>query len=775
MFRRQRRSWPKPARKPKWGQRLVWLVFLLAVGFFSYRVFADELAYRGEANAHGQERQLFGLVLSGDSGSQAALQLSTDVNITVSGMLSRAVVKQQFVNDSNQWQQGRYVFPLPTNAAVDRLKLWIGERFIEGEIQTKQRAREQYTQAQQQGKKTSLVEQHRPNIFSTEVANIAPGETVVVEIEYQQMLDYRDGEFSLRFPSTVGPRYIPGVPLIPAVPDTTSQSHDRDLQQDNPEAKSKANAELTSEPTPHNAFGKTVLASHSTVFSELGWGIATDQVPDAPLITPFYRRDDASELGLSIAVLLDMGLPLASIESNFAINREALSDNRYQVSLAQRAISDRDFVLRWQPTPSAAPRAALFREAKHPQGDFALAMIMPPQPQQQGAISQEALPRHLTFVLDISGSMHGESMRQARLALLDGLARLKPEDTFSLIVFNHQAKRFGSVAMPADDKHLARAHAFVRSLKADGGTEIAGALALTFAQPQDPERLEQVVFITDGSVGNEQQLFTMIERDKQQRRLFMVGIGTAPNGYFMRRAARVGQGSYTFIAQQSEVQRQMQRLFAKLSQPVMHNLSVSWLDEQGVRQVADYWPRPLPDLYQSEPLLVSVKVPANVSALEIKGQGLSQPWQHRIELAQAASGEGIAVQWAREQIASIKLDSELEREQKRQQIQQLGLDFHLVTDHTSLVAVDKTPSRPLDTPLAFEQVAPHMPAGWNMNSAKLLQTGLGSRTQVLAGVILCLLAWRLWLSSKGLASKGLAGKGLAGKGLSGRGANRESM
>jgi len=179
------------------------------------------------------------LLLRMANGYSVATLLNTDVDMNISGLVARVSVRQEFRNTSQEWVEGIYVFPLPDKAAVDRMRLHIGERFIEGEIQEKEHAKKTYEQAKQAGKKASLVQQQRANLFTTSVANIAPGELVVIEIEYLEDIRYEAGQFSIRFPMTLTPRYIPGS----ALPDRTGS----------------------------------------------GWSPDTDQVPDASTITPHQQ------------------------------------------------------------------------------------------------------------------------------------------------------------------------------------------------------------------------------------------------------------------------------------------------------------------------------------------------------------------------------------------------------------------------------------------------------------------------------------------------------
>jgi Ca-activated chloride channel family protein len=146
--------------------------------------------------------------LHGEQGSyQAAVQLEARVHFKISGLVAQVQLEQEFRNDSGDWVEAEYLFPLPDKAAVNRLELHIDERVIIGEIKEKEAAREIYQQARASGRKASLVEQRRPNLFSNKIANIGPGQTIRVKLQYIQRIDYRAGEFSLRFPMTLTPRY----------------------------------------------------------------------------------------------------------------------------------------------------------------------------------------------------------------------------------------------------------------------------------------------------------------------------------------------------------------------------------------------------------------------------------------------------------------------------------------------------------------------------------------------------------------------------------------
>src|SRR5690606_31009868 len=191
----------------------------------------------------------------------------------------------------------------------------------------------------------------------------------------------------------------------------------------------------------------------------------------------------------------------------------------------------------------------------------------------------------------------------ARQALMLALERLGAQDRFNVIEFNSRTRSFAREALPATPANISRAVGWVAALGADGGTEMADALRAALQGRHDPRVLRQVVFLTDGSVGNEQALFALINAQLGESRLFTIGIGSAPNAYFMGKAAELGRGSYTYIGRVDEVAQKMGELYAKLEKPASKNLRLHW--PAGVE--VEMYPHRLPDLYHGEPLLLVLR------------------------------------------------------------------------------------------------------------------------------------------------------------------------
>ncbi len=610
--------------------------------------------------------QLFG----GDLQSLShAPRLHTDVAIAVTGMLARVAVTQRFVNPGDDWVEGVYVFPLPEDAAVDRLQLHYAGRRIVGEVREREQARRDYAQAREQGRGATLLDQQRANVFTTSVANIPPRATVEVRIEYQQVADWRDRAYSLRFPSVVAPRYIPG--------------------------------------EPQGAAGERVGGR--------GWAVATDQVADASRITPpVVAGADRAVNPLAISVDLDAGLPLAVIDSPYhRVDVAETGAGRYRVVLADGVVpAERDFVLRWQPQLAEQPSAALFVQRWRDR-HYSLLTLMPPHAQAPAP----TVARELVLVVDTSGSMHGASIEQARGALATALGQLRPGDRFDVIQFNDSAHSLFGRAVPANAVNLGRARSYVAGLRAEGGTEMLGAMRLALHGDGAPGLLRQVVFLTDGAVGNEQALFATIAERLGDSRLFTVGIGSAPNGLFMRKAARFGRGTFSYIGSAGDVATTMTALFSQLRAPALTDVTLHWQTADG-RPVDGQAPGRVPDLYAAEPLSVAVRAPSAVHAVRITGRRGDRPWTHTVTLRGGAASDAVHVLWARRTIDDLLVGRVLGEPAAalRDAVIALALEHHLVTRFTSLVAVDRSPSRPPGDRLQRGDVPVRLPAGWSADA-----------------------------------------------------------
>jgi Ca-activated chloride channel family protein len=572
-----------------------------------------------------------------------------------------------FRNPTKDWVEATYVYPLSTNGAVDTLKMVVGDRVIVGDIKERQQARVIYEQARRAGQKAALTEQERPNIFTNSVANIGPGETVLVQIEYQEPVHQSGNEYSLRLPLVVAPRYNPA-PIVQSV----------DFRQDGS-----------------------------------GWGATnSNPVPDRDRISPpvLDPAKNAAVNPTSITVRLKAGFALGEVKSHHHTIKTESPDNTTRViTLADGIVpADRDFELSWKPAAEKAPSVGLFREHVG-DADYLLAFVTPPSAEQA---TQKPLPREVVFVIDNSGSMGGTSIVQAKASLLYALGRLQPNDRFNVIRFDDTMDVLFSTSVPADPAHLGEALGFVNGLQARGGTEMVPAMRAALTDKLgDTSMVRQVVFLTDGAIGNEQQLFETITAMRGRSRVFMVGIGSAPNTYLMTRASELGRGAFTHIGSVEQVEERMRGLFAKLENPAVTGLSAKFSDAK-----ADVTPAIIPDVYRDEPLVLAARLDKLAGSLEIKGRVGDRPWSVTLPLQNAAEGKGLSKLWARRKIGDAEVARtlrEMTLEESDKAILALALDHQIVTRLTSLVAVDKTPSRPEGAPLKLSELPINLPAGWD--------------------------------------------------------------
>ncbi|QIO31051.1 marine proteobacterial sortase target protein [Bradyrhizobium sp. 1(2017)] len=618
------------------------------------------------------------LFLKQDGATTEAIRLGIDVDVTVSGPTLRARVTQIFRNPTKDWVEATYVYPLPTDGAVDTLKMVVGDRIIVGDIKERQQARVIYEEARRAGQKAALTEQERPNIFTNSVANIGPGETVLVQIEYQEPVHQSGNEYSLRLPLVVGPRYNPA-PIVQSV----------DFRKDGS-----------------------------------GWGAtSSDPVPDRDRISPSVRdpAQNAPVNPTSITVRLKAGFALGDVRSHHHGVKIESPDNATRiVTLAEGAVpADRDFELTWKPAAEKAPSVGLFREHVG-DADYLLAFVTPPSVDQA---TQKPLPREVVFVIDNSGSMGGTSIVQAKASLTYALSRLQPTDRFNVIRFDDTMDMLFPASVPADAAHVDEATSFVSALQARGGTEMVPAMRAALTDKLgDTGMVRQVVFLTDGAIGNEQQLFETITAMRGRSRVFMVGIGSAPNTHLMTRAAELGRGAFTHIGSVEQVEERMRALFAKLENPAVTALTATFSEAK-----ADVTPAIIPDIYRDEPLVLAAKLDKLAGSLEIRGRVGDRPWSVTLPLEHAAEGKGLSKLWAKRKISDAEVARALRAmtpEESDKAILALALDHQIVTRLTSLVAIDKTPSRPQGESLKLNELPINLPSGWDFEKV------FGERQQV---------------------------------------------
>jgi Ca-activated chloride channel family protein len=582
------------------------------------------------------------LAVMGKDGVQALCPLKhTDVRAEISGFLARVTVTQQFWNPSREKIEAVYVFPLPQNAAVDDMTLKVGDRTVRGLIKRREEARAIYDAARRAGHVAALLDQERPNIFTQSVANIMPGEQVTVEISYVELLKYEAGSYEFVFPMVVGPRYIPG----------------------------------------SMAIGK----------QGGGWAPDTDRVPDASRITPPVTPPGTrAGHDISIEVKLDAGVPIQEYRStSHQITSERSGAANAVIRLKELAvIPNKDFILHYDVSGARIADALLAHKGKN--GGFFTFILQPPDRVEESEIT----PREIVFVIDTSGSQSGFPIEKSKKLAELALAHLHPQDTFNIITFAGNTQILFDQPVPATEKNLDRARALLQNLTGGGGTEMMKAIRASLDPSDSQEHLRVVLFFTDGYVGNDMEIIGEVQKHPNAR-VFSLGIGNSVNRFLLDKMAEAGRGEVEYVTLERDADPVVQRLFERVRTPLLTDVSIDW----GSLPVTMVQPERIPDLFSAKPVIVTGRYagPAQ-GVIRLRGKRAGRPYVREIKVnlpADEPRHDVLATLWARQRIDSLMsrdwagMQQGSPMKDLKEQIAALGLQFRLMTQFTSFVAVEE--------------------------------------------------------------------------------------
>ncbi|MBN1571050.1 MAG: marine proteobacterial sortase target protein [Acidobacteria bacterium] len=592
--------------------------------------------------------------------------LHTDVALDVRGLVAAATVTQQFANSGSIPLEAVYVFPLPHAAAVYDMEIRIGRRIIRSVIREREEAKHAYETARSEGKRAALLEQERPNIFTASIANIMPGDRIAVRMRYVEPLKWERGNMRLVFPMVVGPRYIPGT----------------------------------------SAIGK----------SGTGWSPDTDAVADASRITPPVRNpENRPGHDLSLSIDLDSGFSSTKIKSvSHAVKLSESADGRLHVELERGAtIPNKDLILQIDRGANSQPKTALFLSPEDSgETHFLLAAFPPTAP------PVDRVPVEMLYMIDVSGSMEGTSIAQAREALLQALDRLRPIDRFAILAFNSGYREFSPFPLQATAMNLEAARRFVNGLYADSGTEMLPALLHLMQKPAQPGYLHNIVLLTDGDLGNEEQIFSALHAKLGNTRLYTIAIGSAPNLFLATKMARLGRGTFTHISDPGEISERMTGLFEMLENPVLTDITLSF---DGI-SVDSLYPQSVPDLFLNQPLLVYGRIlRGRAGRIHLNARAGNRSYEETIDfnVAKAKFHPGITTLWARQRVEDLmdawRHAEENEQANIRTAVIEHAIRYHLVTRFTSLIAIEEVVANPGGNSNSVA-VPTELPAGWKMDN-----------------------------------------------------------
>lgn len=562
-----------------------------------------------------------------EDGVEAFPLRSTSVHANVGGVIADVTVTQVYANEGSVPIEAVYVFPASTRAAVHGMTVTIGDRVLEAEIREREQARAEYEEARDAGQNAALLEQERPNVFMMSVANIMPGDVVEVELRYTELLVPDGGEYEFLYPTVVGPRY--------------------------------GQAE----------------------FNE----------------NPYLGEGEAAPYGFDITIDLVTGVELAGLDTpGHDTTVAATTSGAWRIALAPGETGgNRDFIMRYRLGGDSVSSGLLLQPDEDGQGGWFLVMAQPPA--RNLTID---LPTEYMFVIDVSGSMHGFPLETARSLLDSILANMTPGDRFNILLFSGDSRVMAAESVPFTAANVARAREFVGSASGSGSTELLGALNRALTLPRADDMATSIVVVTDGYVTVEREALHLVRDNLGEANLFAFGIGSSVNHHLIESLARAGRGEPFIVTAPADAPAAAERLRSYVAAPVLTNVSVRF---DGLR-VVEMEPAAQPDLLAERPVLVFGRYEGPATGtVTVSGRGGDGDWGEVFHVAERGvnvQGRPLSYLWAREVITRLSDDLASEswnwwgsqdpevasEEQKR--ITQLGLDFSLLTEFTSFVAID---------------------------------------------------------------------------------------
>jgi Ca-activated chloride channel family protein len=552
----------------------------------------------------------------------------TDVHAAVSGFIARVNVRQEFENNFKEKIEAVYTFPLPQNAAVDDMTMHVGNRTVKGKILRREDAQIVYESAKEQGYVASLLDQERPNIFTQSVANIMPGEKVTVEISYVETLKYEEGFYEFVFPMVVGPRYMPA-----------SMSGSRDASR-----------------IPSQSPPKGVRAGHD----------------------------------ISIEVKVDAGVPVESFVSpSHQIEKATMSASNSIIKLKnQSVIPNKDFILRYDVAGKKINDAVL-THGNGKSGFFTM-ILQPPD----RVTFEDVMPKELVFVLDTSGSMEGFPIEKAKECMRLALDNLYPQDTFNLITFAGDTRILFDKPVAATNENLRKAKAFLAASTGYGGTEMMKAIKAALNPSDSQNHVRIVCFMTDGYVGNDMEIIAEIQRHANAR-VFSFGIGSSVNRFLLDKMAEEGRGEVEYVSLNDDGSAAAKRFHERVRNPLLTDIKIDW---NGL-PVADVYPERISDLFSAKPVILYGRYTAPASGtIRLKGMMSGREVVREIPVnfsENQSSHDVLATLWARTRVDDLMrpryagIQNDNADCNIQEMITQLGLEFRLMTQFTSFVAVEE--------------------------------------------------------------------------------------
>jgi len=557
----------------------------------------------------------------------------TSANVNIVGVIADVTVRQKYVNSGRNTLEAIYTFPLSTKAAVYAMKMTIGKRIIIARISEKNKARKDYNQAKSAGKRVSLLEQNRPNVFTMNVANIAEHDTILVELKYTELLVPENGVYSFVYPTVVGPRYS---------------------------NKTKGETERT----------------------------------DRFVNAPYTYKDEKPTYKFKFSLKINSSIPIQDVTCTthkLNVTYPNLNTAFVKLDKSEHSGGNRDLILNYSLQGNEIESGVMLYS--HGDENFFLMMVQPPKK----VLAEEIPPREYIFIMDVSGSMHGFPISISKKVLRNLILNLKPTDKFNVILFSGNTGVLSDQSIEANQENIDKAIRLIENQRGGGGTELINALQRAYEIPRaDAHTSRSIVLITDGYVDVEKEAFKLVRQNNNNTNFFCFGIGTSVNRYLLEGMSFMGNGEPIIVDKEADAEKQAEKFRNYINTPVLSqiktdfgNLEVYDVEPGSVPDMLAERPIIIFGKYKGAPKgMITLKGNTGTSDYE-KSFDLSTIKPNKTFSA-------IRYLWARERIKVLDYTStkraystSSEDLDQKNEITQLGLKYGLMTQYTSFIAIDE--------------------------------------------------------------------------------------
>ena len=552
----------------------------------------------------------------------------TDVVTNINGSIADTYVTQVYANEGSKAINARYIFPTSTKASVHGMTMTVGNQKVTAKIQEKEEAKKTYESAKSEGKSASLLEQKTPNVFTMDVANIMPGETVSIELHYTELISPTEGNYQFVFPTVVGPRYV--------------------------------------------------KAEDARNFSEGNDWLASP-----------YLEEGTDPVGkYNIQVNLSTGVPITGLSSkSHKINIDWDDNSIAHISLqdASDYAGNRDFILDYKLTGHTISSGLTMQTGESE--NFFMLTVQPPEHYKP----KEIVPREYIFVLDVSGSMDGYPLDTAKKLITTLVSDLNKNDSFNLILFCNGNTILSPKSLPATEKNISKAMKLINQQHGYGGTELDNAIQAALDMPADDNVARSIVILTDGYISGETETFDLICQNLDEASFFPFGIGSSVNRYLIEGIASAGQGEAFIVTDEADASETAQRFRTYMEAPLLTDIKITYdgLDVYHVEPVTPstlYAQKPiiLFGKWRGEAkgnVHITGKTGKKDFVLDIP---VSEECIDKTNTA-------LPYLWARKRIERLTdFSTYKDNPSIREEVTRLGLTYSMATSYTSFVAVLET-------------------------------------------------------------------------------------